>query len=437
MLVPSIDILRGRAVQLRGNRHPVLDVGDPEALADRLGRAGQIAIVDLDAALGQGDNKELIKRIIAKHECRVGGGIRTTETALEYLDSGARQLMVGTKATPEFLSQFPASRLIAALDIKAGKVMVEGWTRATDDSLETKIAELLPFVAGFLVTFIDREGEMGGLDMDEARSLAKVSKGRRITFAGGVGGGRDALSQIAELDGMGADAQAGTAIATGALSLAEAFAAPLRSDRPDGLWPTAVCDEGGKLLGLSYSDPESLDIAFSRGVGAYHSRARGLWIKGESSGDTQELIKAEADCDRDCIRFTVRQKGAGFCHLGRRNCFDDGYGVEKLSRTIADRLKKAPQGSYTKRLFSDPELLASKLREEADELAKAETDKEAACEAADVIYFALVKAIREGASFASIEAELERRSLKVQRRPGDAKPGYQGKEETSEWWGIH
>jgi len=437
MIVPSIDILGGRAVQLRGNRYSVLDVGDPETLADRLGRAGRIAVVDLDAALGQGDNKGLIKRIVAKHECRVGGGIRTKETALEYLDSGARQLMVGTMATPEFLSQFPASRLIAALDIKAGKIMVEGWTRAAAGSLDSKMAELLPFVAGFLVTFIDREGGMSGLDMDAARNLTKASKGRRITFAGGVGGAREGLSQIAELDGMGADVQAGTAIATGALRLAEAFAAPLRSDREDGLWPTVVCDEGGKVLGLSYSDAESLDIAFSRGVGAYRSRTRGLWIKGERSGDTQELLRAEADCDRDCIRFTVRQNGHGFCHLARRNCFDDGYGIEKLSRTIVDRLATAPQGSYTKRLFSDPALLASKLREEADELAKAETEKEAVGEAADVIYFALVKAIREGASFAAIEAELERRSLKVQRRPGDAKPGYQGKEEASEWWGIH
>jgi len=437
MIVPSIDILDGRAVQLRGNKYPKLDVGDPEALADKLGVAGEIAIVDLNAALGKGDNKALIKRILSMHECRVGGGIRNKDIALEYLDAGARRIMVGTMATPEFLSQFPASRLIAALDIKHDKIMVEGWTRQTEDTLEARIKELSPYVSGFLVTFIDREGVMSGLDMEKAKKLIEIAKGKRITFAGGVPGGAQGVAEIASLDAMGADVQAGTALATGELELAQAFSAPLKSDRPDGLWLTLVCDEAGRLLGHAYSDLESLSLAFGRRIGVYHSRPRGLWIKGASSGDTQELLRAQLDCDRDCIRFIVKQNGKGFCHLGRRNCFDDGYGIEKLSRTIAARKRTAPEGSYTKRLFTDPELLASKLREEADELAKAKTAQEAVLEAADVIYFALVKTVKEGGSLADIEAELERRSYKVQRRPGNAKPGYSEKEEGEQWWGIH
>ena len=123
--------------------------------------------------------------------------------------------------------------------------------------------------------------------------------------------------------------------------------------------------------------------------------------------------------------------------MKRRNCFDDGYGFEKLSRTINNRQRSAPEGSYTKRLFTDAALLGSKLREEADELAKASGGSEAVGEAADVIYFALVKAQSEGVSLADIEAELERRSFKVQRRPGNAKPGYGGSEGGASWTGIH
>jgi len=223
----------------------------------------------------------------------------------------------------------------------------------------------------------------------------------------------------------------------GDLSLAEAFAAPLVTDRADGLWPTLVCDESGKALGLVHSSMESLKVALNSGKGTYHSRSRGLWVKGESSGNDQTLIRAELDCDRDTIRFTVRQNGEGFCHLGRRTCFDNGYGLEKLDRTIKKRMKEAPPGSYTRRLFADESLLASKLREEVQELAQAKSIQEAISEAADVLYFTLVKTISMGASLSDIEEELERRSLRVTRRGGDAKPEFEGPEGKSEWKSIH
>ncbi|MDD3980967.1 MAG: HisA/HisF-related TIM barrel protein, partial [Spirochaetales bacterium] len=222
MIVPSIDILGGRAVQLRGGRHPVLEVGDPEVLAEKLSRAGEIAVVDLDAALGKGSNKEIVRRIIARYPCRVGGGIRSRELALEYLDLGAQAVMIGTKANPEFLAEFPAERLIAALDTNNEKIMVEGWTKATEADLFARIEELKPYVGGFLVTTIDREGEMNGFDFNRAESIIKAASGRRVTFAGGASGGDDGAAQIGRLDSMGADVQAGTAIATGVLSLARA-----------------------------------------------------------------------------------------------------------------------------------------------------------------------------------------------------------------------
>jgi phosphoribosyl-ATP pyrophosphohydrolase len=433
MIVPSIDILGGRAVQLRGGKHPVLDVGDPEEVADRYSRVGEIAVVDLDAALGKGDNIEQVLRIVRRHPCRVGGGLRTKEKVLRYLDAGAKSVMLGTKAEPEFLATLPRERLIAALDEKGGEVVVEGWTRGTGRGIQERMSVLAPFVAGFLVTFVDDEGSLGGIGIDRARSLIAAAGGTRVTFAGGAAG----AAEIGELDRAGADVQAGTAIAMGRLSLAEAFAASLSSDRPDGLWPTVVCDEGGRALGLVWSDMESLAAAIDTGRGTYKSRSRGLWVKGESSGDVQDLIRVEADCDRDAIRFTVRQNGRGFCHLSRRGCFDDGSGIERLERTLKSRKADAPAGSYTRKLFDDPSLLASKLREEADELNRASGPEEASAEAADVIYFALTKAIAEGSSLAQIEAELDRRALRVSRRGGAPKPAYVQSSEDTSWTGAH
>jgi phosphoribosyl-AMP cyclohydrolase / phosphoribosyl-ATP pyrophosphohydrolase len=425
VIVPSIDIMGGRAVQLRGGKptggkYPLLDVGEPEAVAERYSRVGEIAVVDLDAALGTGDNSAIVLRLLKRYRCRVGGGLRTKEAILRYLDAGARAAMIGTKAEPEFLSELPRERLIAALDEKQGEVVVEGWTRGTGRGIAERMKILSPYVSGFLVTFVDGEGGLGGIGADKAKALVGEAGGVRITFAGGAA----TAAEIGEIDRLGADVQVGTAIALGKLGLAEAFASVLSSDRPDGLWPTVVCDEGGRALGLVYSDLESLSASIETGKGTYHSRSRGLWVKGESSGDSQEVLRVEADCDRDALRFTVRQAGRGFCHLHRRTCFDDGSGIERLGRTLVSRKAEAPAGSYTRKLFDDPALLGAKLREEADELNKARGPEEAAAEAADVVYFALTKAVAEGASLAAIEAELDRRAMKVTRRPGAAKPAY-------------
>ena len=145
-------------------------------------------------------------------------------------------------------------------------------------------------------------------------------------------------------------------------------------------------------------------------------------MKGETSGDTQDLLGVTADCDRDALRFTVRQRGRGFCHTGDATCFGALAGLGALDRTVGERLASAPAGSYTARLASDARLLESKLLEEARELAEADGRAEASHEAADLIYFALVAARARGASLEDIEAELDARSLRVTRRPGDAKP---------------
>ncbi|RDA88909.1 hypothetical protein CP532_5435 [Ophiocordyceps camponoti-leonardi (nom. inval.)] len=199
------------------------------------------------------------------------------------------------------------------------------------------------------------------------------------------------------------------------------------TDRPDRLIPTVVTDESGVALGLAYSSEQSIYQALKTRTGVYQSRKRGLWYKGATSGDTQELVRLSSDCDSDALRFVVRQKGR-FCHLEQFGCFGDLKGISGLEQTLRSRKVSAPAGSYTARLFSDEKLLRAKIMEEAEELCDAKSPQDVAFEAADLIYFALTKAIGSGASLADIEANLDAKSLKVTRRTGDAKGKWAEKE---------
>ncbi|KAH7368619.1 histidine biosynthesis trifunctional protein [Plectosphaerella cucumerina] len=200
-----------------------------------------------------------------------------------------------------------------------------------------------------------------------------------------------------------------------------------KSDRADGLVPTMVCDESGVALGLAYSGEESVAEALRTRGGVYQSRKRGLWHKGATSGDTQDLLRISLDCDNDTLRFIVRQKGR-FCHLAQDGCLGDLTGIARLEKTLQDRRRSAPEGSYTARLFNDEKLLRAKIMEEAEELCDAKTKEEVAFEAADLIYFALTKAVSAGVTVADIEKSLDAKGWKVKRRKGDAKGKWAEKE---------
>lgn len=413
MIVPSIDLQGGQTVQLVGGAEKAIDAGDPTPIAGRFSLAGEIAVIDLDAAMRKGSNAGLIEGLLPRFACRVGGGIRDVDTAVRWLDLGARKVILGTAAKPEILSQLPRERVIAALDARHGEVVVEGWQEGTGRGILERIAELKPYAAGFLVTFVELEGRMGGTNLELARAVVDAAGDDcQVTIAGGV----TTAKEIKALDTLGADAQVGMALYTGRLDLADAIMAPLVTDRPDGLYPTVVVDERGVCLGLVYSSRESIREAVRRKMGIYQSRSRGLWVKGETSGATQELLRIDLDCDRDGPRFVVRQHGPGFCHLDTRTCWGEDAGLGKLARTLAERRAKAPEGSYTAKLFADPALLGAKLSEEADELVRAETRDEVIWEAADVLYFTLARLAAEGIELAEVEAHLDRRALKVTRR---------------------
>ncbi|KNC48800.1 histidinol dehydrogenase [Thecamonas trahens ATCC 50062] len=441
-VVPSIDLMGGRAVQLVGGDPEKLKIdagSELDALAAKFALAGEIAVIDLDAALSRGSNKDAIVELCKRYPCRVGGGIRSVDAALDYLQAGARSVIIGTAASPELLAQLPRDRVLVALDAVHGEVVVDGWTTKTGESVADRVTALAPYCSGFLVTFVEREGRMVGIDRsaiaDLVAVIAAASTSLGLPLSLTIAGGITSPADLADLYALGAMGQVGMSLYSGELSLGDAIAAPLVSDRADGLFPTVVVDCRGQLLGQVYSSKASIRTAVDERAGVYWSRSRGLWRKGASSGATQTLHAIALDCDADALTFVVSQDGNGFCHVpSRRACFagvpSPGGSLDALGdlyRTLVSRLESAPQGSYTKKLFDKPSMLAAKIEEEAGEyieaLAAQPFDPAAATwEAADVLYFVMVGLVKAGIPLVDVERHLASRSLYVKRRGGAVKP---------------
>ncbi len=406
MIIPSIDIMNGKAVQLKQGKELVLESErSPLELAREFNRFGEIAVIDLDAAMGKGNNRDLIRDICRIADARVGGGIRDVETGREYLKAGAKALIFGTAACPEILGEFPSERVMVALDQRGGKVVDKGWTNDTGESVWERAERLTPYCGSFLTTFVESEGGLGGIDMQAVKE-AKEKLKRPVTVAGGI----KATEEIVEISKLGLDVQVGMALYTGRIDLAESVVGAVRFDC-NGLVPIVVQDAGGKVLMLAYGNEESLKLALTEGKGIYYSRSRQeIWRKGLTSGSVQDLIACRLDCDRDSIIFTVRQT-QGACHSGAYSCFGSaaahrGFAIADLFETLRQRKENAPEGSYSATLFQDRQKLSKKLMEEAFEVVSFKSRENLRWEIADLIYFASVLAVDEGIDWKEIELEL-------------------------------
>ena len=172
--------------------------------------------------------------------------------------------------------------------------------------------------------------------------------------------------------------------------------------------------------GLGFSNTESLAYAIENRVGTYYSRSRdGLWVKGETSGATQQLLGIRFDCDRDCLQFRVTQSAPGFCHRNSYTCFGEYRSIQTVMQRLVERINDADPKSFTRKLAGDAAMLETKLLEEAKELSdasQADDDYEIAWEAADVLYFSLVAMLKNGVTLDRVYDELSRRMNRVVRR---------------------
>ena len=218
MILPCIDLMDGKVVQLVQGRKKALEGDTPLAMLARFSAFPQIQVIDLDAAIGSGENGDLVDLLASRAKCRVGGGVRSAERARKLVEQGAHRVIVGTAAFTPALGEIAASigreRVIVALDSKDGRIVVKGWREKTEFSAEEVLKRFEPFCSGFLCTYVDKEGMMQGTDLAWFRRL-RAATDHEVTAAGGI----TTLDEIRELQRLGIHAALGMAVYTGKLSL--------------------------------------------------------------------------------------------------------------------------------------------------------------------------------------------------------------------------
>ena len=218
IVVPCIDIQGGQVVQLVQGRERALIGPDPLEMLERFSNFPEIQIIDLDAAMGIGENFEIIEMLTSKATCRVGGGVRSAQRARQLVDIGAHRVIVGTAAfTPAFddiVAEIGSEKIVVALDSKAGTVVVDGWATSLAVSAEQAISTFTKKCAGFLCTYVDKEGMMQGTDLTWFAQLRGATS-LPITAAGGI----TTLDDVRALLDMNIDAAIGMAVYTGSLRL--------------------------------------------------------------------------------------------------------------------------------------------------------------------------------------------------------------------------
>jgi phosphoribosylformimino-5-aminoimidazole carboxamide ribotide isomerase len=222
MIVPCIDLMDGKVVQLIQGREKALEGDSPDEMLRKFAGFPEIQVIDLDAALGKGSNDALVKSIASKAVCRVGGGVRTLDRFNALLAQGAHRVIVGTSAFTKgginaaFLETLDPARTVIALDSKGGRIVVKGWQEATEFTAEEVLHSLEPYCSGFLCTYVDKEGMMQGTDLAWFRGL-RAATTHEITAAGGI----TTLEDIKALLAMNIHTAVGMAIYTGRLNLDE------------------------------------------------------------------------------------------------------------------------------------------------------------------------------------------------------------------------
>lgn len=224
MLIPSIDLMGGRVVQLQQGERLAIESDDLDGWIEKFSAFPLVQVIDLDAAFGRPDNDRLVRYVTARLPCQVGGGVRSIERAQELLAAGAKRVILGSSLFNErgvniaraesFAELVDPNFLVGAIDSRGGRVVIHGWKTKLDITPEDAATALEPFVCAFLYTHVDTEGMMTGLNLGAVQSLQAATR-RRLIAAGGI----KSREEIDTLDRLGVDAVVGMAIYTGAIPI--------------------------------------------------------------------------------------------------------------------------------------------------------------------------------------------------------------------------
>lgn len=429
MVISSIDLKDGKVVQLKNGREKILERDDADTLLRSFDTYGEVAVIDLDAALGNigsdgtTANTELLRRLLRGGNVRVGGGIKSVRQAKELIALGAEKVIIGSAAfnteadaqgymnealLNELVQAVGRQRIIISVDAINGMIAVKGWTQTTAIPLIEGAKAAEQYASELLFTCVEKEGCMRGIDMELVKQL-RSAVSCRLVVAGGV----SSTEEITALEKLGCDVQLGMALYTGAVQLSDAFISCLNWEKVD-LIPVIAQSVSGEVLMMGYANKEAFQKTFDCGKLTFWSRTRGvLWTKGEHSGNFLEVIRLRADCDRDTVLATVIPHGP-VCHTGSWTCFTGEAApastMQRLYDVIAERFAHPRPGSYTATL--DDELVREKVEEEAEELTEAETHEDIVWECADLMYFVNVLMYKEGVTWKEVFDELDRRHKK-------------------------
>ncbi|PIN98867.1 MAG: 1-(5-phosphoribosyl)-5-[(5-phosphoribosylamino)methylideneamino] imidazole-4-carboxamide isomerase [Candidatus Diapherotrites archaeon CG10_big_fil_rev_8_21_14_0_10_31_34] len=220
MIIPSIDLIQGKVVQLEQGKNKVFEIDNPFYFAGRFKGFKEVQLIDLDAAMNKGENKLIVKEITEIVNARVGGGIRSIEKAVELIDDGAKKIIIGTQANKKFLEKLtervPRKKIIVAVDSFKGKVVVEGWKKKTSKTPFELIKELEPYCGEFLFTCVEKEGLMNGTDFDLIKKLKECTK-NELSAAGGI----TSIQEARKLERIGVKPIIGMALYSGKISWEE------------------------------------------------------------------------------------------------------------------------------------------------------------------------------------------------------------------------
>ncbi len=220
MLIPSIDLLGGRIVQLVQGEKLRLAFDDFEYWIEKFSKFPLVQLIDLDAAMRQGENSALVEKIAKRLPVQAGGGIHTVERARQVLEAGAQRVIIGSAlfsaegtVDTEFAAKLAASvgaeRVVAGIDTKNGRIAVKGWKAQVELTADDAMPQLEPYAAAFLYTHVDTEGTMRGFPADVAARLRKLTM-KQLIVAGGI----RSQQEVDALDASGADAVVGMAVYT-------------------------------------------------------------------------------------------------------------------------------------------------------------------------------------------------------------------------------
>lgn len=391
--VPTIDIYNGNVVLVKKGK--VVEVIDknPMNRAEFLSIASHFQVVDLNAAMDDGNNRELIKKICTKYPCYVGGGIRNYDDAIEYLNASARRVVISTNASVDLFKKLPKDRIILGLDIdEKNNIFTHGRNILEKVTVFEKIDEFKDCVEMITITFHHTEGTCNGIPMSSAKELYQYVQNYGIKLC--VAGGINSVEQITSLHQIGIIPQFGAGFSKGYFSLGEVYAALMNrekamtfNDIPHDLFPTIVQHKNGVILGQVYSTLESIQISVDTRVATFYSRDRNkLWIKGATSNHYHTVIYLHFSCDESSLRMIV--DGDVFCHTGQQSCFGYCDPSRWGLQSIQQHLRKSGPQSYATKLINNPKYARSKILEEAEELVHA-SKSDMVMEAADLVFHML------------------------------------------------